>query len=199
MQNNRQFNLEAIQGMDIYILDQLIKGRLTKNSAILDAGCGSCRNFIPLYLNGYDIIGFDKDSSMIAELHSSGLDSTKIIDSDISNFSSSIKFDFVICSAVLHFCTSHSEFDSYFKKLWELLSVNGTIFIRMTSDLATKHSYIIDTNGVAQLPDNSTRYLLTRNKLDELENKYSFDYLDPIKTTNVADLRCMTTLVLKKK
>jgi tellurite methyltransferase len=59
--------------------------------------------------------------------------------------------------------------------------------------LNLKHS---SENGVYELPDLSSRYLITERKIGDLLNKYSIELREPIKTVNVSNLRCMTTLVM---
>lgn len=190
--------LETAKGLDLYLFDQLQKGRITKEAKILDAGCGSGRNLVPLRKFGYDVIGIDPSWGAVEHLHHSGFGKDIVIGTDIIGYKTNRKFDFIICNAVLHFAESHTEFDALFSKLWELLENTGTLFIRMTSDFATKLPYSISDKGIAILPDNSNRYILTKEKLQELEVKHKLEYLEPIKTTNVQDLRCMTTLVLRK-
>ncbi|MFF0830953.1 hypothetical protein ACFYU8_29590 [Brevibacillus sp. NPDC003359] len=43
---------EQFGDMDIYLFDQLLKGRVTKDMRILDAGCGSGRNLVYFLRNG---------------------------------------------------------------------------------------------------------------------------------------------------
>ena len=53
-------------------------------------------------------------------------------------------------------------------------------------------------NGVYFLPDETERFLLTRTLLNELLEKHQLSLLEPVKSTNVHDLRSMTTLMLQK-
>ena len=43
--------------VDIYLLDQILKGRFTKEMKILDAGCGEGRNTAYFVNQGYQIFG----------------------------------------------------------------------------------------------------------------------------------------------
>jgi tellurite methyltransferase len=47
--------------IDIYLFDQLLRGRITPGMRILDAGCGSGRNLVYLLREGYDVYGVDRD------------------------------------------------------------------------------------------------------------------------------------------
>ncbi|MEQ1764464.1 MAG: class I SAM-dependent methyltransferase, partial [Pyrinomonadaceae bacterium] len=48
------------------------------------------------------------------------------------------------------------------------------------------------------LPDGSERFLVDEKMLAAAALRLKADRLEPLKTTNVEDLRCMTTWVLKK-
>jgi len=48
--------LEALRGIDVYLIDQLLKGRIQPNGKILDAGCGGGRNIHYLIRNGFEIM-----------------------------------------------------------------------------------------------------------------------------------------------
>ena len=47
--------------IDIYLFDQLLRGRIQPGMRILDAGCGSGRNLHYLARAGYEIFGVDRD------------------------------------------------------------------------------------------------------------------------------------------
>ena len=47
--------------IDIYLLDQILKGRFTKEMKILDAGCGEGRNTVYFLHEGYQIFGADSN------------------------------------------------------------------------------------------------------------------------------------------
>ena len=189
--------LDKIKGIDIYLLDQILKERLTINSSILDAGCGLCRNLIPIHNFGFNIEGIDSNTDHIKTVkqHDSNLN---IKTSSIEDFSSNKTYDFIICNAVLHFAESHIHFDKMFNALLNLMGNAGILFIRMTSNMATKYNYEINEKGIAYLPDQSYRYLLTQDKLSSLLSKYRLHLIEPLKTVNVDNLRCMTTLVISK-
>src|SRR5258705_12838876 len=66
-----QSNLQEMFGsIDIYLFDQLLKGRLTSTMRLLDAGCGSGRNFIYFLRNGFDVSGVDESDEAIEQIKS---------------------------------------------------------------------------------------------------------------------------------
>src|ERR1051326_8948630 len=54
--------------IDIYLFDQLLRGRITPGMKIFDAGCGSGRNLIYFLREGYDICGVDADPQAIESI-----------------------------------------------------------------------------------------------------------------------------------
>ena len=54
--------------IDIYLFDQLLRGRFDRRRRILDAGCGDGRN-LPYFLSrGFDCYGVDRDPSAVARV-----------------------------------------------------------------------------------------------------------------------------------
>ena len=105
-------------------------------------------------------------------------------------------FHHIISSAVLHFARNIAHFHAMLAEMVRVLQPNGSLFIRMTSDIGIEEKVSPVGEGVYQLPDGSTRFLLTRPLLAEVMQKYRLAYLEPLKTVNVNDIRCMSTLVL---
>lgn len=187
--------LEALRGIDVYLIDQLLKNRINSDSKILDAGCGGGRNIHYLIKNGLEVTGIDanpKTVDFLRELYPEISD--QFIVSTLEDYTSPQRFDFIICNAVLHFASDHEHFSKMFASLVNHLKPNGTLFIRMTSDIGLKLEQN-DRNGVFNLPDRSVRYLITRVKIDELILEHSLSLLEPVKTVKVEELRSMTTLI----
>lgn len=189
--------LAALQGMDVYLLDQLLKGLIRPDDKILDAGCGGGRNIHYLLKNGLDVTGIDDNPEAIDALRSQYSTTTpeRFLHSSLEEFRSETKFDFIVCNAVLHFARDHEHFSNMFTSLCEALATNGVLFIRMTSDIGLKLGHE-GKSGVYDLPDGSVRYLITRKQIDELLETYALTLVEPVKTVKVEELRSMTTLVL---
>ena len=52
--------------LDIYLFDQLHRGRIVQGMTVLDAGCGGGRNLTYLLRRGFDIWGTDRDEKALA-------------------------------------------------------------------------------------------------------------------------------------
>src|SRR3954471_21492406 len=51
--------------IDIYVFDQLLRGRITPEMRVLDAGCGAGRNIVYMLRNGYHVSGVDENAKAI--------------------------------------------------------------------------------------------------------------------------------------
>jgi len=195
-----------LQNIDIYLLDQILKGRYEPHQKILDAGCGSGRNLFWLLKNSFDVYAVDAKKEALETMIQTATslkialrtDKIKIGDLQSMEFDSGF-FDHIICSAVLHFAKSHLHFEKMFAELVRLLKPSGTIFIRMTSNIGIENMIEEIESGVFHIPDGSIRYLLTKNMLAKIMQHHRLAFLEPLKTVNVNDERCMSTLMLQKK
>ena len=64
--NGQNNSLQSAVGQtDIYLIDQILKGRFLPTQKILDAGCGSGRNMHWFLQNDFNIVGIDSSPSAI--------------------------------------------------------------------------------------------------------------------------------------
>lgn len=186
---------------DIYLLDQIMKGRYNEHDKILDAGCGKGRNMHWFLQNDLEIYGIDKNAEAIAQLRSSNptlpAKRLQVLPVEKMSFPDNY-FDHVISSAVLHFAKSTKHFKEMFSEMVRVVKPNGSIFIRMTSDIGIETKVKLIADGVYEIPDGSQRFLLTRSLLAEIKQQHNLSFIEPLKTVNVDDVRCMSTVVLQK-
>lgn len=191
---------EQLGNTDIYIIDQILKGRYAKGDAILDAGCGGGRNLQWFTQNNFEIHGVDRSVKSIEDVknkYSADYKYFQIAELDDLPYPDN-RFDHVICSAVLHFSENQEHFKSMFSELVRVLKPAGSLFIRLASNFGIKEPFAHLKNGVYLLNDKTNRFLLTSDLLNELMEVHQLRFLEKLKTTNVNNLRCMTTLVLMK-
>lgn len=188
---------EELGNMDIYLLDQIMKGRYHPEDIILDAGCGEGRNLKWFYSNNYKISGVDTDEGRLEHaklLYPKSATNFQVGDLDALPYGENV-FHHIICSAVLHFAQSEKQFYTMFSELMRVLKPQGTLLIRMASNIG------LDGNKPYLKESKTNRvgtFYLTREIIIKLKNDYGFEFIEPIKTTNVEDKRAMTTLVIKK-
>src|ERR1035438_109715 len=56
---------EQFGQIDIYLFDQLLRGRIRPGMRVLDTGCGSGRNLVYFLREGYEVFGVDTDPNAI--------------------------------------------------------------------------------------------------------------------------------------
>lgn len=184
--------------VDIYIIDQILKKRYQPQDTILDAGCGEGRNLKWFYANDYAIHGIDADSQRLEEaksIYPKAASHFTVGSLDVLPYGEN-EFNHIICSAVLHFAQSEQHFFNMFSELIRVLKTDGTLFIRMASNIG------LDGNAPTLTERKTNRpgtYFLTRETITAVLKSYPIEFIEPIKTTNVQDERAMTTLVMRKK
>ncbi|CAN5644260.1 hypothetical protein BH11BAC3_BH11BAC3_33970 [soil metagenome] len=197
------FFLQQLVGKtDIYLIDQIIKGRYKENEIVLDAGCGNGRNLHWFLLNHLDCFGVDQSSEAISELSlqypSLDVDRWKVAEVEEMPYMDET-FDHVICSAVLHFAKSKEHFYKMLTEIVRVLKPDGSLFIRMASNIGIEEHVVLIGDGNYLIPDETSRFLLTKMLLSDILTQQPLLMLEPLKTVNVDDIRCMTTLVMQKK
>ena len=185
---------------DLYLIDQILKGRFDHTQSVLDVGCGTGRN-LPYFLHGdFEVFGIDSDEKQINELiHNKRVNRAnfKVARADNIPFNN-IEFDLIICNALLHFANDKEHFERMLQSMWNRLEQGGILFMRLASNIGIEPLIEPMGNGKYALPDGTIRYLVDQNELLKYTENMNATLVEKIKTTNVQDMRCMTTWILKK-
>ena len=192
-------------GIDIYLFDQLLRGRLAPGSRILDAGCGSGRNLVYLLQAGYEVFGLDPDATSIRTVQqlASRLaphlpsDNFRVEAIERSSFPDAFA-DVVLSSAVLHFARDDEQFAAMLRGTWRVLRPGGMLFCRLASSIGMEQAVTPIAGRRHRLPDGSDRYLVDEPLLMNLTRELGAELLDPLKTTVVQGQRCMTTWIVRR-
>jgi tellurite methyltransferase len=201
MQNMLQ---QTYGNIDIYLFDQLLKGRYDNAKNLLDVGCGSGRNLHYFLRNGYETFGIDPDPQAVEAVK--GLSAALAPDNPQGNFMvcqaenlpfGDAAFDLIVCSAVLHFAKDEQHFDAMLRSMFRVLKPGGYFFARLASDIGIEKLVRPSGNGRYFLPDGSERFLVNEQTLLAYAGELGILY-EPLKTTNVQNMRCMTTWCIKK-
>ena len=206
--------------IDIYLFDQLLRGRITPGMRVVDAGCGGGRNLVYLLQSGYDVFAADADAGAVeavrglAARHAPSLAPDHFRVEPVESISFPAGFaDVVISSAVLHFARDDDHFDAMLQGTWRLVARGGFMFCRLASSIglvggvrlpfADAQGRQPDLGAIGRglyiLPDGSERYLVDEATLLQKTAELGGALLDPIKTTVVQNQRCMTTWVVQKR
>lgn len=193
-----------LQNMDLSLFDQVLKGRFNNCKKVLDAGCGAGRNSFWFLKNGFDVHGCDQKEEALElirhQVAAMGFPTDKFIEAKLANLPyADQSFDLIICNAVLHFAHSPLHFLKMFDELVRVMRPEGFLFIRMTSNFGLEVNLGPSTNGSYELPDGSQRFLLTKELLNTCMEKHPIRFAQSLKTVNVNNLRCMSTLLLQKE
>lgn len=196
---------EQFGEIDIYLFDQILKNRFPPNTKILDAGCGGGRNIIWFLRNNFEVFGIDQNENAVEycrQLTQQLAPNLPFENFQISSVEKMLfadnSFDLVISSAVLHFAKDEDHFNQMFDEMWRVLRPNGILFARLASDIGIEHLVKLIDGRRFLLPDGSERFLVNEEMLLDKTKEINGYLLEPIKTTNVQNLRCMTTWVLGK-
>jgi tellurite methyltransferase len=192
--------------IDIYLFDQLLKGRFDDCRDILDVGCGQGRNIVYFLKNNFNVFGIDQDAGAVASVRSLAQQLAPGISPE--NFAvakaeaipfEDATFDLVICSAILHFARNKAHFESMLHEAWRVLKPGGFFFARLASDIGIEALVESRGNGRYLLPDGTVRYLVNNESLTGYTQELNGELYEPIKTTNVSNIRAMTTWCLRKR
>jgi tellurite methyltransferase len=196
---------ELFGGIDIYLFDQLLKGRITPPMKVLDAGCGSGRNLVYLLRGGFDVYAVDGSPSAIEHVKQMAGEITGEFSDDHFKVGHVEKlswpdetFDLVISSAVLHFADHQEQWHAMVNEMWRVLKPEGLFFARLASTIGIE-SLVQPIRGRRYvLPDSTERFLVDEKMLLEVSDIIGGQLFEPLKTTVVQNLRSMTTWCLRK-
>ncbi|MDX2033311.1 MAG: class I SAM-dependent methyltransferase [Blastocatellia bacterium] len=196
---------EQFGGIDIYLFDQLLKGAIAPGASVLDAGCGGGRNLVYFLRNEFEVFGVDASAEAIeqarglAAMLAPGFSPENFQIADVAALPfPDARFDLVISSAVLHFARDERHFDRMVDEMWRVLKPGGMLFARLASPIGIEERVQPRGGGWFALPDGSDRFLVDEARLAAGADRLGATPREPLKTTNVANLRCMTTWVLGK-
>jgi tellurite methyltransferase len=196
---------EWFGGIDIYLFDQLLKGRLVPGMRVLDAGCGSGRNLVYFLRSGYEVFAVDESEQAIERLRQLAARLAPHLPQE--NFKTDavegmrfedIEFDVVVSSAVLHFAKDDRHWMSMLEAMWRVLKPGGIFFARLASTIGIENQVRSIEGRRYRLPDGSERFLVDAEMLHRVSKELGGEFLEPLKTTVVENMRAMTTWVLKK-
>jgi SAM-dependent methyltransferase len=225
-------NLQELFGnIDIYLFDQLLKGRVVAGMRVLDAGCGTGRNLVYLLRNGFEVFGVDESEPAIREIRKLAsvlapqlpagnfrvepvermsfgreansrqqtVNSKEVFAAGVVRKNATENFDVVLSSAVLHFARNEEQWQAMVDEMWRVLRPGGIFFARLASTIGMEGKITLIEGRRFHLPDGSDRFLVDEAMLKKVTAAIGGEFIEPIKTTVVENLRAMTTWVVKKK
>lgn len=195
---------EQFGQIDIYVFDQILRGNISSEMRVVDAGCGYGRNLVHLLREGCEVFALDANAEgvehvrQLSESLMTGLpaENFRVGAIEQMDFPDGIA-DVVICSSVLHFARDEKHFRAMLAELWRVLRPGGMLFCRLGSRIGMQFEEIRD--NIFVVGDGSEWFLVDEEMLLALTQEMNGVLVDPLKTTIVQDYRCMTTWVLRKR
>jgi SAM-dependent methyltransferase len=195
---------EQFGQIDIYVFDQILRGNITSDMRVLDAGCGYGRNLVHLLREGCEVFAVDANAegvdhvrALAAQL-SPDLPATNFRIGQIEKMDFPDDFaDVVICSSVLHFARDEAHFLAMLAELWRVLRPGGMLFCRLGSRIGMNFERL--RGNIFRINDGSEWFLVDEAELMQMTRQMNAVLVDPLKTTIVQGHRCMTTWVLRKR
>jgi len=224
-------NLQELFGnIDIYLFDQLLKGRVVAGMRVLDAGCGTGRNLVYLLRNGFEVFGVDESEQAVREIRKLAsvlaprlpadnfrvepvermsfgreansrqqtVNSKEVFAAGPVEKNAAENFDVVLSSAVLHFARDEEQWQAMVDGMWRVLKPGGLFFARLASTIGMEGKITLIEGRRYHLPDGSDRFLVDEAMLKKVTAAIGGEFIEPIKTTVVENLRAMTTWVVRK-
>ena len=191
--------------IDIYLFDQLLKGRFDAARTVLDAGCGGGRNLHFLLQRGFEIFAVDADLRAVESVRRLARSLAPTLPQE--NFQiapvermpwGDASMDVVLSSAVLHFAADEQHFRGMVQEMWRVLRPGGLLFARLASTIGLEAPVQWTQGRRGRLPDGSERFVVDEQMLLDLTRELGGELADPLKTTNVQNLRAMTTWCVRK-
>lgn len=197
---------DAFGGIDIYLFDQLLKGRFDASMSVLDAGCGGGRNIRYMLESGYEVFAVDRMPEAVAQVRELAarlaprlpLDNFRVEPVERMGFPSD-RFDRVVSSAVLHFARDDEHWNAMVDEMWRVLRPGGILFARLASTVGVEARVVPLGGRRYHLPDGSDRFLVDDEMLEQKTDSLGGELVEPLKSVVVHGLRSMGTWVLRKR
>lgn len=195
---------EQFGQIDIYVFDQILRGNITPEMRVLDAGCGYGRNLVYLLREGCEVFALDANPEGVEHVRALASELAPHLPTENFRVGAIEKMGFpdafadvVMCSSVLHFARDEQHFLAMVSELWRVLRPGGMLFCRLGSRIGLEFERV--RNHIYRIGDGSEWFLVDEAVLLRMTEQMNGLLVDPLKTTIVQDFRCMTTWVVRKR
>jgi SAM-dependent methyltransferase len=195
---------EQFGQIDIYVFDQILRGNITAEMKVLDAGCGYGRNLVWLLREGAEVYALDADAGGVEHVRALAAGLAPKLQGENFRVGAIEAMpwpdgfaDVVICNSVLHFARDEQHFLAMVEELWRVLRPGGLLFCRLGSRIGMEFERV--RGQVYRIGEGSEWFLVDEAALMDMTAQMDGILVDPLKTTVVQEYRCMTTWVVRKR
>ncbi len=199
---------ELLGNIDVYVLDQIMRGRLRAGMDVLDAGCGGGRNVHYPMRMGCNAFGADRNPQAVEGIRSYArelaphLPPENFVVAPVESMPfPDGRFDAVLCVAVLHFARDEAHFRAMLGECARVLRPGGVFFARLMTTVGMEKLARPAGDGRHSLPGFPEPVFLADEALllEATEEILGGRLADPLKSTVVHGQRTMTTWVVYKE
>lgn len=191
-------------GVDVYLLDLLLRGRVGPSARVLDAGCGAGRNLTPFLRSGCDVHAFDASQEAVGRARerfaalAPHLPPGRARVATIEDLQPSGDFDLVLAVAVLHFARDAAHFDALVARLWGAVAPGGLLYTRLAARTGVEDVLTPLGGGRYRQGDGDERFVIDPADLPARTTALGGVLAEPLKTVVVHGKRAMTTWVIER-
>jgi len=176
----RSGDLKGPNSRDKYLVEFIKQRREEMGKQLLDIGCGTGRNYIPLVEEGFDVTGLDI-SPVGLQILKEQLEEKRLSAKLVMGKSSELpfdsdSFDFVLAHGSLHFGT-WNEIENNFAEVWRVMRPKRYFLFEVRSrNDATKITQRMDDKGYTAIDFTGLlMHFFTKEELLELAKENRFD------------------------
>ena len=152
-------------------LDKAVKEFCTKESKILDIGCGPGMYLQLFRGNAYEVYATDINRSML-EKAKELVPNANFVLGDFTSLSLNVKFNFIYCIGVLIYIPTQS-INEFFKKIYDMLEPNGILYLNYPHALSWLDTVYHDLTYIQYSP--STIERIIKPYFNIIKHEQAFD------------------------
>lgn len=183
-------------GMDLHLLDLLMKGHLDRLRHVLDLGAGKGRNGLPFWKAGCALTAVDAAEPAFADYPADERLTTLVAAFEERPWEP--VHDLVVLCAVLHFARDLAHWRAMAEAAWSAVAPGGVLFVRTASTVGLSSIAPRLPEGGFTVGQGEQPFLVDAEEFLVQTHLWAAHWLEPLRTSVVEGGRCMTTWVLQK-
>lgn len=183
-------------GMDLHLLDLVMKGRLDGVHHVLDLGAGKGRNGLPFLQAGCALTAVDAEEEAFADYPADERLTTHVAAFEERAWEP--VHDLVVLCAVLHFARDLAHWRAMAEAAWSAVAPGGVLFVRTASTVGLSSIAPRLPEGGFTVGQGEQPFLVDAEEFLVQTHLWAAHWLEPLRTSVVEGGRCMTTWVLQK-